>query len=199
MTFVPAKRALVLVLALCSTLALAACGGGAEEADDAGVTVSEAGTGAATAPDAVPAAGDAPATQDEVPGDEDAAAETPAASPTATPSAAAAAPAAAPATPTAVAAAKPPEFAVCAACHSTEPGKNGLGPTLAGVYGAKAGHISGFDYSEAMNESGLTWNEGNLDRYLADPRGVVPGTKMAYPGLKDAAKRKAMVDYLKTL
>ena len=78
-------------------------------------------------------------------------------------------------------------------------GKNGIGPTLAGVFGARAGHIAGFDYSEAMESSGLTWNQGNLDRYLADPKGVVPGTKMAYPGLKDAAKRKAMVDYLKTL
>jgi cytochrome c2 len=197
MTFAPAKRALA--LALCSTLALAACGGGAEEADDAGVTVTETGTGT----DVAPAAGDVPALQEEVPAGEAAAGDTPAASPSPTPSASASAAAsagpAAPAAPTAVAAAKPPEFAVCAACHSTEPGKNGLGPTLAGVYGAKAAHISSFDYSEPMENSGLTWNEGNLDRYLADPRGVVPGTKMAYPGLKDAAKRKAMIDYLKTL
>jgi cytochrome c2 len=193
MTFAPAKRAVALVL--CSTLALAACGGGAEEADDTGVSVTETGT------DVAPATGDAvPAPQDGVPTDEASPGDTAIATPSPTPStsaSAAATPAAA--APTAVAAAKPPEFAVCAACHSTEPGKNGLGPTLAGVYGAKAAHIDAFDYSEAMENSGLTWNEGNLDRYLADPRGVVPGTKMAYPGLKDAAKRKAMVDYLKTL
>jgi len=197
MTFAPAKRALA--LALCSTLALAACGGGAEEADDTGVTVTGAGT------EVAPAAGEevvtpqeGPAVDEAAPGDTVEATPSPAPTPSASASAAAAA-APATAAPTAVAAAKPPEFAVCAACHSTEPGKNGLGPTLAGGDGAKAAHVSSFDYSEAMESSGLTWNESNLDRYLADPKGVIPGTKMAYPGLKDAAKRKAMVDYLKTL
>ena len=60
-------------------------------------------------------------------------------------------------------------------------------------------HIDSFDYSPAMKNSGLTWNQATLDRFLADPMGVVPGTKMAYPGLKDAAKRRAMIEYLKTL
>jgi cytochrome c len=50
-----------------------------------------------------------------------------------------------------------------------------------------------------MKNSGLTWNAATLDRFLADPKGVVPGTKMTFPGLKDAAKRKAVVDYLKSL
>lgn len=88
---------------------------------------------------------------------------------------------------------------MCGACHGTEPGKNGIGPSLAGVFGAKAGHVSDFDYSEPMKSSGLTWNQSALDRYLADPKGVVPGNKMAYPGLKDPAKRQAMIAYLKTL
>jgi cytochrome c2 len=88
---------------------------------------------------------------------------------------------------------------VCSACHSTDPGKNGIGPSLAGVYGKKAAHLASYDYSEAMEKSGLTWNDAGLNRFLTDPQGVVPGTKMAYPGLKDAARRRAMIDYLKTL
>jgi cytochrome c len=50
-----------------------------------------------------------------------------------------------------------------------------------------------------MKESNLTWNAANLDRFLANPQGVVPGTMMAFAGMKDAAKRKEVVDYLKTL
>jgi cytochrome c2 len=181
MKFAPKTAGFVSTVAL--ALALAACGGGADEADAPADAVA---TGAAATPSAeeTTAPGETPipgATPTETPS------ATPTPSPTPTPAA------------TTAAAAKPAEFAVCAACHSTEPGKNGIGPTLAGVFGARAGHIDGFDYSEAMENSGLTWNQANLDRYLADPKGVVPGTKMAYPGLKDAAKRRAMIDYLKTL
>jgi cytochrome c len=48
-----------------------------------------------------------------------------------------------------------------------------------------------------MKASGLTWNQATLDRYLTDPRGVVPGTKMAFGGVKDAAKRQEIIDYIK--
>jgi cytochrome c2 len=94
---------------------------------------------------------------------------------------------------------KPAEFAQCSACHSTEKGKNGIGPSLAGVYGDKAATVPGYDFSDAMKASGLTWNQANLDRFLTDPRGVVPGTKMTFPGLKDAAKRQAVIAYLKAI
>lgn len=97
------------------------------------------------------------------------------------------------------AAAPPPMFAVCGACHSTNAGDHGIGPSLAGVFGSKAASKSGFDYSAAMKDSGLTWNEGNLNRYLENPREVVPGTTMAYAGLKNAAQRQAVIDYLKGL
>ena len=50
-----------------------------------------------------------------------------------------------------------------------------------------------------MEHSDLRWNQATLDRYLADPRGVVPGTKMAFGGVKDAAKRQEIIDYLKAL
>jgi cytochrome c len=95
--------------------------------------------------------------------------------------------------------ARPATFAMCASCHQVEPGKHGVGPSLAGVFGAKAGHASGYAYSQAMKDSGLTWDEATLDTYLTAPMQAVPGTKMAYAGLKDAAQRKEMIDYLKGL
>ena len=97
------------------------------------------------------------------------------------------------------AATEPAAFAVCKACHSVEPGKNGIGPSLAGIWGEKAGDVPGFEFSDAMKASGLTWNQATLDRYLTDPRGVVPGTKMAFGGVGDAAKRQAIIDYIKGL
>lgn len=77
-----------------------------------------------------------------------------------------------------------------------EPGKNGLGPTLAGVIGAKAGHVSNYNYSPAMKSSGLTWDIATLDRYLTDPQKVVPGNKMPFPGLKSESERRAVIAYL---
>ncbi|RZA17336.1 MAG: c-type cytochrome [Proteobacteria bacterium] len=88
---------------------------------------------------------------------------------------------------------------MCKACHSVQPGKNGIGPSLAGIMGTKAGDVAGFEFSPAMIASGLTWNDSTMDAYLKDPRGVVPGTKMAFAGMKDDAKRKEVIAYLKTL
>lgn len=93
----------------------------------------------------------------------------------------------------------PAAFAQCSACHQVAPDRNGAGPTLAGVFGAQAGHISGYRYSDAMRASGIVWDETSLDAYLRNPRAVVSGTTMAYPGLDDDAKRKAIIEYLKTL
>ena len=95
--------------------------------------------------------------------------------------------------------AKPAAFGQCAACHSVEPGMNGVGPSLAGVVGRKAGSVSGFAYSEANKASGLTWDEKTLDTYLTNPMKMVPGTKMTFAGLPDPAQRKAVIEYLKTL
>jgi nitrite reductase (NO-forming) len=84
----------------------------------------------------------------------------------------------------------------CQACHSLEAGKNGLGPSLAGVIDQKAGHVSTYNYSPAMKSSGLTWDAATLDRYLADPQKVVPGNKMPFPGLKNETERKTVISYL---
>lgn len=101
-------------------------------------------------------------------------------------------------TPTRVAAmAAPASFTQCGICHSVEPGKNGIGPSLAGVVGRRSASISSFSYSPAMRDAGLTWNEATLSRYLGDPAGVVPGTTMALPGIP-AADRAAIIAYLKT-
>lgn len=109
--------------------------------------------------------------------------------------------AAAPATSEAAPAAdaRPAAFAQCIACHSVEPGKNGVGPSLAGVFGSKAGSVTGFNYSPANKNSGLTWDEATLDEYLTAPMKKIPGTKMTYAGLTDPAQRKALIAYLKTL
>lgn len=88
----------------------------------------------------------------------------------------------------------------CSACHSvTEHGGTTIGPRLFGVVGRKAGTVPGFHYSSAMRNSGIVWTPDNLDRYIANPKEVVPGDLMPYAGLKDEMKRDALVAYLKTL
>jgi cytochrome c len=108
---------------------------------------------------------------------------------------------AAPAADASVAAAdgKPAAFAQCAACHSTEKGVMGVGPSLAGVYGTKSGEIAGYAFSDAMKGAKLTWDDATLDKYLTAPAKVVPGTRMTFAGLADPAARKAIIEYLKTL
>ncbi|MFN3515954.1 MAG: c-type cytochrome, partial [Novosphingobium sp.] len=117
---------------------------------------------------------------------------------TAAPAADAAAPAADTAAPaaeptaaaTTAAGGKPAAFAQCAACHAVEPGKHGVGPSLAGVYGTKSGELAGYAFSDAMKAANLTWDDATLDAYLTNPMKMVPGTKMTFAGLPDAAKRK---------
>lgn len=94
---------------------------------------------------------------------------------------------------------EPSAFSQCKACHSVQPGVNGIGPTLAGIYEAPVGNVPGFDYSPAMAAMETNWDEAALDAYLDNPRAYVPGTKMAYVGLKDETKRREVVEYLKTL
>jgi cytochrome c len=94
----------------------------------------------------------------------------------------------------------PPVFAKCHACHAVEPDARRLpGPNLAGVLGRRAASVPGFEYSPAMvaaRERGLAWSRESLDRFLADPQGYLPGTYMGSPGLRDAAERRAVIEYL---
>jgi len=89
-------------------------------------------------------------------------------------------------------------FAQCAACHSTD-GTNGAGPSLQGIVGTKAGAFPGFRFSRAMKNSTLVWDAKNLDAYLANPQGVIPGNTMPYSGIADAKTRADLVAYLQTL
>jgi cytochrome c len=84
----------------------------------------------------------------------------------------------------------------CAICHTVEAGKNKIGPSLAGVVGRKAGSAPGYSYSDANKNSGITWSEAELDKYLTDPKAVVPGTKMLFAGLKNPEDRKNIIAYL---
>lgn len=89
-------------------------------------------------------------------------------------------------------------FGVCKACHNIGEGaKSGVGPMLNGVVGRKAGAVEGFNYSEAMKGSGLTWDEATLTEYIANPKAKIPGNKMIYAGQKDEQKLKDLIGYLK--
>ena len=87
-------------------------------------------------------------------------------------------------------------FRKCQACHSLEPGKNGLGPSLAGLVGKKASSVPNYNYSPAMKGSNLTWDVATLDAYLSDPQKLVPGNKMPFPGLKTENERNAVIAFL---
>ena len=88
----------------------------------------------------------------------------------------------------------------CRTCHSFKEGDNRLGPTLHGIVGRKAGSVEGFAFTSAMKSSGITWDEANLDKFIANPEAVVNGNGMKpFGGVADAGERKKIVDYLKTL
>jgi cytochrome c len=86
----------------------------------------------------------------------------------------------------------------CGACHSVQPGQNRVGPTLAGMFGRKAGAVEGARYSDALRNADITWSEETLDAYLNDPRRLVPNTTMTV-SLRDAAQRSAVIAYLRGL
>jgi cytochrome c len=90
-------------------------------------------------------------------------------------------------------------FRTCAACHSLEPERNLTGPSLAGLFGRKAGSLSSFPrYSDALQSSAIVWNDDALDAWLKDNKAAIPGNLMPFPGIKSAADRRALIDYLKS-
>ena len=90
-------------------------------------------------------------------------------------------------------------FKKCAICHSPQAGVNKIGPSLFGIVGRKSATIETFNYSDAMKAANKTWDEATLDTYLTDPKALVPGTKMIFPGFKDPADRANVIAYLATL
>ena len=95
---------------------------------------------------------------------------------------------------------KPAAFAQCATCHKVDEAKHmGIGPHLVGVMGAQAGSRGDYSYSPALKNSGITWDAETLDAFIKSPQRTVSGTKMAFGGVADEAKRKEIVDYLAEL
>ena len=88
-------------------------------------------------------------------------------------------------------------FNQCKPCHSLEPDKNGVGPTLHGLFGRKAGTVPGYNYSAALKNSGLVWNEDTLKQYLSDPHKFIPGDKMMFAGIKNEDQLDDLLAYLK--
>jgi len=87
-------------------------------------------------------------------------------------------------------------FTKCMACHSIEQGRNRVGPHLHDVVGRDAGSVEDFNYSDANRNSGITWSREILFDYLVAPQQYVPGTRMAFPGLKDPQDRADLIAYL---
>lgn len=85
-------------------------------------------------------------------------------------------------------------YQACAACHSID--ENDLGPRHRGVVGRRAGSVADYAYSSALKNSGLTWDEATLDRWLINPSALVPGTKMFFQ-IADAQSRADLIAYLK--
>lgn len=88
---------------------------------------------------------------------------------------------------------------VCSVCHSADAGKNKIGPSLFGVIGRKSGTAPGFAYSRAMKAANITWDDETIDKYIANPKKVVPGNKMPYSGMKKAPERQEIIAYINTL
>jgi cytochrome c len=101
--------------------------------------------------------------------------------------------------PAALASGAPADFAICTGCHSIVAGQNGIGPSLRGVVGRKAGSSPGYAYSAALRNSGIAWTPERLETWLSGPMSMVPGTKMSFGGYSDPKQRQTVITYLKTL
>jgi cytochrome c len=95
---------------------------------------------------------------------------------------------------------RPAAFSMCAMCHVTTQGqKSTIGPNLFGVPDRSSGGLAGYAYSSAMKSVGLKWTPENLAAFITAPQMIVPGTKMAFVGLKDPKKVNEVIEYLESL
>jgi cytochrome c len=89
-------------------------------------------------------------------------------------------------------------FKKCLPCHSIGPGaKNKVGPELNGIDGRHSASAPNYSYSAANKESGVVWNEQTFKKYIHNPRGMIPGTKMIFPGIKNEKEIDNLWAYLK--
>jgi cytochrome c len=90
------------------------------------------------------------------------------------------------------------DFRACAPCHSLEPDRNMTGPSLAGLWGRKAGSLPSFErYSDALKSSGIIWDDRSLDGWLTDPDGMVADNEMPFDGIKTPRDRADLLAFLK--
>ena len=87
-------------------------------------------------------------------------------------------------------------FMQCRTCHAIEAGVNRVGPSLHGIIGRTAGQVAGYSYSAANKASGKVWDNETLFAYLENPRAYIPGTKMAFVGLRNPQQRADVIAYL---
>jgi cytochrome c len=91
-----------------------------------------------------------------------------------------------------------PAYRICAGCHSLQPGVHLSGPSLAGLWGKKAGTIPGFGrHTEALKKSGIIWDEDTLNAWLANPQAMVPGTTMMFRGVEKDETRVNLIAFLR--
>ena len=87
----------------------------------------------------------------------------------------------------------------CESCHADDPARKAYGPSLLGVVGRKAGTLEGFEYSDAMKNSGIVWNLDALRAWMADNQDFMPGTRMRHVSIHDKAEQDFLLAYIKSL
>jgi cytochrome c len=89
-------------------------------------------------------------------------------------------------------------FGRCRICHAVAANApSTVGPSLHGLFGRRAGSLGDYDYSAAMKRSGVVWNDATLAKFLRDPKAFIPGNKMGFPGIDDAAAVSNLLAYLR--
>jgi cytochrome c len=89
-------------------------------------------------------------------------------------------------------------FKKCVTCHAVGPdAKAKVGPPLNGLMGRKSGTYEGYSYTDANKNSGIVWDDAVFAKYIKDPKGVIPGTKMSFAGLKDETDINDLLAFLK--
>jgi cytochrome c len=87
-------------------------------------------------------------------------------------------------------------FNKCRACHDVDQERNKIGPHLVGIFGREAGSVEDFNYSGAVKESGVVWDDEMIAEYVANPREFIPGNRMAFAGLRNEQEIADLLAYL---